>query len=445
MILVRISHDCDKTPGFSVNNQWRAEVFNGVAVATSLALFSVAIIVLIRAFVEGRELFTPPISLAIGAFFFTIPLAIIKSYFRLRAAIEVAILIVIGLVVITQIGVSPGSSILLAIAAVLATLFVSFRAGLFTLILIVVSILCVGWVQTGAGFTGEAVTEVSSGIRSWIFNAAILGSLTCVLIVLINHVVNTIEQRTLALAQTIEQLEQTQKALAESKRVESLGRLAAGIAHDFNNTLHVVNSWAEFLEDDPDKDVRKEGVAAIQKASHKASILISKLLTLSRDRIQKPKLTSPKTALSELKTSIGNTLPESIKLESQITSTPSVFVDPDELEQVLLNLVFNARDAMPDGGLLTIGLDVGTNCSKQTGPDKSMVHIFVKDTGIGIEKAILETIFDPFFTTKGEHGTGLGLSTALMFAETAGGSLVADSEPDSGTTVHLYLPVSEAA
>jgi len=300
----------------------------------------------------------------------------------------------------------------------------------------------IGWLYAnGAGSPGSGAI-VTTSLQAWVIKSGIFSTLTAVLVILIAHVVNTIERQSAELAQTLEQLENTQTALTEAKRIEGLGRLAAGIAHDFNNTLHVVMSWASILEESQDQKARHDGIAAIQSAAEKAGGLTAKLLALGGNRIQKPTTTYPRFILEELGRSTSNILPKDIILQFELVDTPPVFVDPAELEQLVLNLVINARDAMPNGGRLTIGLGLEKKALRPTSSQKSLIHIWVTDTGLGMDQFTLESIFDPFFTTKGDLGTGLGLSSAYAFAEASGGLLEAESEPLVGTTVHLYLPIT---
>lgn len=425
-----------------MQSDWRTAVFNRVAITTSLALFVVTAFVLTRAFLEGRNIFTFGTTTVIAASLLTIPLAIVKTHVQIRAAFEVVILLSIGLFVAYMVGLSPGPSIALVIAAVLASLFLGATAGLVTLITTILGLIAVGWLQANIMRPQDAEPLVIISLQSWAITTGIFGTLTGVLIILIIHVVNTIERRTNDLAQTLEQLEDTQRALTESKRIEGLGRLAAGIAHDFNNTLHVVMSWASIIEESADPKTRVHGVEAIQKASEKASALTAKLLTLGRSRLQNPTTTYPRQILEDLTSSTANILPKDILLQLELSDTPPVFVDPAELEQLMLNLVLNARDAMPNGGNLTIGLSDFNKQFSKDNSKQSMVHIWVTDTGIGMDQETLRSIFDPFYTTKGSLGTGLGLSSAHTFAETASGSLTAESAPGQGTTIHLYLPTA---
>ena len=201
--------------------------------------------------------------------------------------------------------------------------------------------------------------------------------------------------------------------------MESIGRLAGGVSHDFNNLLTVINGYANLLsrrlkEGDPLRD----WVLEISKAGEKAADLTRQLLAFSRKQILVPKPLDLNSMVAESRDMLRRLLGEDIELVTRLApDLGQVMADPGQLHQVLMNLVVNARDAMPGGGKLTIAtanMDAGEGLSagrEGIAPGQSVL-LSVGDTGMGIEKAIRDRIFDPFFSTKGEgEGTGLGLST----------------------------------
>jgi two-component system cell cycle sensor histidine kinase/response regulator CckA len=224
----------------------------------------------------------------------------------------------------------------------------------------------------------------------------------------------------------------------QAQKMESIGRLAGGVAHDFNNLLTVINGYSDLLsrtlrEGDPLVD----WVSEIAKAGDKAASLTRQLLAFSRKQILVPKPFDLGAMVAENREMLHRLLGEDIELVTTLAPGLSrVMADPGQLHQVLMNLVVNARDAMPSGGRLTI----------ETAGAEHSVMLSVSDTGSGIDQAIQDRIFDPFFTTKGEgEGTGLGLSTVYGIVEQCGGSISLVSEPGKGATFRISLPSIDPA
>ncbi len=251
------------------------------------------------------------------------------------------------------------------------------------------------------------------------------------------------ERAETALARTQEQLRQTQK-------MEAIGLLAGGIAHDFNNFLSVILTYASLLGSSfPDNSSARKGLKEIRRAAQSAAELTKQLLAYSRQQVLQPVVLDVASLVWSMRDMLARIIGEDIELvvETGMTSH-KVKCDPHQLEQVMMNLVVNARDAMPSGGRLTIrtgdvDLDatyVQNHLDASVGPH---VVITVADTGVGIAEDVLPRIFDPFFTTKEKaKGTGLGLSMVLGSVRQAGGSIDVQSEVGKGTTFRLYWPAS---
>ncbi|MET0795016.1 MAG: response regulator, partial [Polyangiaceae bacterium] len=251
-----------------------------------------------------------------------------------------------------------------------------------------------------------------------------------------------------ALRESQEALRRSEQQLRQSQKMEAIGLLAGGVAHDFNNLLSVILTCAEFaLADLPETAKIRRDVEEIREAGRRAGELTRQLLMFSRQQIIAPKVIDPNGLLMSMHKLLERIVGEDIDLVAvSPASVGKVRVDPSSLEQVIMNLVVNARDAMPAGGKLTIetanvSLDAGyadRNLGVVPGP---YVMLAVSDTGSGMDKATQARIFEPFFTTKEKgRGTGLGLSTVFGIVQQSGGNVWVYSEPGNGTTFKIYLP-----
>ena len=233
--------------------------------------------------------------------------------------------------------------------------------------------------------------------------------------------------------------------LLQAQRLESIGRLAGGVAHDFNNLLTVILSHAAFARQDP--GYAAEDLAAIERAGTRAAELTAQLLAFARRQVVEPRVVDLNALTLQVDRMLRRLLGEQVVLET--TLQPGLWpvrVDPTQLEQVLVNLAVNARDAMPNGGTLTIEtgnvvLDDGYAALHADVVPGDYVLLAVSDSGEGIAPSALPMIFEPFFTTKPSGvGTGLGLATCYGIVKQAGGHIWAYSEPGQGATFKVYLP-----
>ncbi|CAG9229702.1 Histidine kinase [Paraburkholderia sabiae] len=247
-----------------------------------------------------------------------------------------------------------------------------------------------------------------------------------------------------------ELLEQTQRALFQAQKMEALGKLTGGVAHDFNNVLQVLRGNLEVLESRYGRDSwSAERLSKAIDAVDRGAKLASQLLAFGRQQPLVPVVINPARQLRALDDLLRRALGETIEIESIVAGGLwNILVDPHQLENVILNLAINARDAMPDGGKLTLELANATLDDEYVSsvPDVSAgqyVMLAVTDAGTGMSREVMERAFDPFFTTKPEgQGTGLGLSMAYGFVRQSGGHIKLYSEIGEGTTVKIYLPRS---
>jgi PAS domain S-box-containing protein len=249
------------------------------------------------------------------------------------------------------------------------------------------------------------------------------------------------------LAADVSERKKLEEQLRHAQKMDAVGQLAGGIAHDFNNLLTVVTGYAGIILADlsPDDQMRPD-VKEIIGAADRAGVLTRQLLAFSRQQMLQPKVLDLNVAVHGMEHMLRRVLPSDIKFITRLDpSLSAVNADPGQIEQVLMNLIVNARDAMPDGGTLTVetrnfSVTAGSSAEHDIAPgDYSMLS--VNDTGYGMTKEVQARIFEPFFTTKGrEEGNGLGLSTAHGIVTQSGGYLSVQSEPAVGTTIMVCLP-----
>jgi two-component system, cell cycle sensor histidine kinase and response regulator CckA len=252
--------------------------------------------------------------------------------------------------------------------------------------------------------------------------------------------------RMLGIVTDISERKSLESQLRQAQKLEAVGLLAGGIAHDFNNILSVILSCSEFLLDEVGRDSPlRIDVEEIQKAGRRAANLTKQILAFSRQQVLAPKILDLNEVLAIASQMLERVLGEDIEFETRLApDLERVKADPGQIEQVLMNLVVNARDAMPQGGKLTIqtsNVDVADADGHLGVPSGCYVRIAVGDTGVGMTRATQARIFEPFFTTKDRgKGTGLGLATVFGIVQQSGGSIRVDTELDVGTTFEVYLP-----
>jgi PAS domain S-box-containing protein len=238
----------------------------------------------------------------------------------------------------------------------------------------------------------------------------------------------------------------------QSQKMEAVGRLAGGVAHDFNNLLTVITSYTDLiLEDMAPNDSNREALEQIRQAADGATGLTRQLLAFSRQQVIAPRQLNLDDVVRGAEQMLKRLIGEDIELVKRLGGPATVKIDPGHLEQIIMNLAVNARDAMPAGGRLSLEtstIQVGLATAREHGLDRPgrFARLMVTDTGVGMDETTRARLFEPFFTTKGPgKGTGLGLSTVYGIVKQSGGFVSVTSDPGRGAAFAVHLPVLEAS
>ncbi|MCC7350341.1 MAG: response regulator [Phycisphaerales bacterium] len=254
-------------------------------------------------------------------------------------------------------------------------------------------------------------------------------------------------------ARHLRELRDREAQLLQAQKMEAVGRLAGGVAHDFNNLLTAITGYTELLLSrlGDDNDLSHD-VQEIKRAAERAAELTRQLLTFSRKQVILPKVLDLNALVGDVERMLQRLIGEQIRLLTDLDTQPlPILADPSQIEQVVMNLAVNSRDAMPKGGTLTIGTQRLEAGSDRIPPEcrscnQDMALLSVADTGVGIDPRTMQHIFEPFFTTKDpDKGTGLGLSTVYAVVKQVGGGIQVNSEVGQGTRFDLFVPLAQQA
>ena len=354
----------------------------------------------------------------------------LRMPFGWRATSFVAVLAMMGAMALLNFGLAPGPFIALCLATVSAGAFLGRAALLVSLVATTASVIAAGWLFTRGLVAPVSDTFVTSDLTHWIRAAleyALFGGSVAAVIM-----------------QLVVQLERREVAKARAQRLEALGRLAGGVAHDFNNALQVIFVWRELLADHEDDEVR-EAMDEIHASAEHASRLTAQLLAFGRRDIWSPRVLDLREEVERWTASMRRMVPEDVVVTTVCDGDPTVRCDPGQIEQILLNLVINARDALDGAGHVDIQLDeIPSSEVPGAGIRSSRVaRLRVRDDGPGMTAEVRQRVFEPFFSTKKSMGTGLGLSIVYAAVQRAGGIVQVASEPGEGAVFTVYLPCIE--
>jgi signal transduction histidine kinase/CheY-like chemotaxis protein len=437
--------------GTPVDGTWRNTLLNALTV-TALTLATLAFPVLaILAITRAR-----PRGLAVLGTLYLI-LVVATSVRRLPYLVRAwALLVVLGSVGVfglMRVGFQLGPGLGCALLVVMSALLIGRRALILTFLFTTSAILGVGWFHAIEHVDWLAPGIADPTLANWMRAAVVYvfftGILAAAVSFVVSHIERALEDRTRALARmqaahqdrvkAEEALGDAQQTIAQMQKMEAIGRLAGGVAHDFNNQLVVILGWADLLRTTAtDSNSLREGLDEIAAAGNRAASLTQQLLAFGRKAIVVPRAVAPADLLGELSRMLVRLLPANIELVKRVSDgLPMIFADPAQIHQALLNLCVNARDAMPDGGVLELCAQLCAPGDAPAGTVGPWVALSVRDTGIGMDEATQQRVFEPFFTTKGELGSGLGLASVYGSVKQNEGQLRLESEIGRGSTFTL--------
>lgn len=376
--------------------------------------------------------------------------------FPVTALLTIAVILVVGLSGMAVVGVLGGPAGTLFLAVIFTSLLLEYRATLAVLVFIAASTATIGWAIVSGRLPPPAAADVSfSQAHVWVRTAGVwlvlvgVGSVVCLLVVReLEQALDRVRREAAEREQAQRERTRALEAALQAQKVEVVGRLAAGLAHDLNNALFVIAAWNQSLQSEPLTEAeRAETHAEIEFAVQQSSSMVGQLLSFARKHVASPEPLSTRAVLEDLRNTFKHLFPADVKVVVECARDAVVHADKVQLQQAILNLAINARDAMPAGGELTVRADVVVLAEPLAGARGDIsagryATFEVRDTGAGMDESTRAHAFDLLFTTKPEgKGTGLGLASVLSTAQMSGGNATLWSEPGRGTRVMLYLPL----
>jgi len=389
-----------------------------------------------------------------------------KLSFVGRSWTAIGTMATVSVIAYVLVGLNPGPPLLAGLSLVAATLLLGRRQAT---LLLAIYVLMLAFVTTAiwSGLWDGPPPAESNGndaliwLRTSILSVILWTTTAYGVFFVVNTVEKTLQQREKALQQLREEVaqreaaEQAQReaeALAlQSQKLESLGHLAAGVAHDFNNALLVVQGWNDILRHSNTPENRSKGADAIEQATEQAGQLARQLLTFARQEVRSPRYLLADKVISDTVGTLSPLLPPAYRVVQKTEAGAAFYADAAQVQQLLFNLIINARDAMPEGGDIVVQCRrIASDDIPERFPDvdtsDEWIAIVVRDYGHGVDDDIRDRIFEPFFTTKEVgKGTGLGLSTAFGIVRQSGGHISLRTQRGRGSTFTVYFPAVQVA
>ena len=405
--------------------------------------------------------------LLVTALVFLLGAALFRGWpFDVRAGILLAYLGFFTICIALVIGSTPNWAFIVTLLVCAASLFYGTRAGITTVIVVAVSHILVawGWVaglfpafMPGPDSTAEYLNYTKPAV--WLRLLVTAAGLQTALVLLMRFVLRNLNEALKDSNRALQQLavEQEHRARAEEARLraelavretqkfDALGRMAAGVAHDFNNILCVMKCWSSLLVEDTQEPQVREAMGEIRRATESAEQMTQHLLAFSRSDPAKREVFDLAALLKLEAKTLGRLLPN-VEVTARVERPVHVRLGRGQMQEIILNLAINARDAMPRGGKFTLTLATEDHAGNNGLPAGRYARLDVVDTGEGMPPEVKARIFEPFFTTKQNgRGTGLGLAIVYGMISGAGGRVTVESEPGRGTRFSLYLPEADPA
>ena len=379
------------------------------------------------------------------------------SSYRLRASFFVATTVIASGYFYWFAGMQAGPIMAAAFTIVLASMLLG-RTAFLGVVAVMVTGLFVMWATISSGFWEGPTPQIAElpVTDRWFRSTIVTGVFWLGMGYAVLFVVAAVESNVARLNEEAEQRREAQKrrreaeaAAAQSQKLEALGQLSAGIAHDFNNALLVLRGWNDILQEDDSAETREQAIAAIGQAIDQSEQLTNQLLTFGRSQMRSPRYLSIHEVVERTVDTLRRLFPTRVDLDVDIHDAGYVFADESQIQQMIFNLVINARDALLDGGRIDVRCRRADDADVEdfdAANSDDWVLIEVEDNGVGMDEDTRQRIFEPFFTTKEKgKGTGLGLATVFGIVQQSDASIDVVSEPGKGTCFRMLFPSVEVA